>query len=156
IRRQLLGVATEVVHIVPELREVLPDLPDALPGDSEAARFRLFDATARFLTVAATERPIVIVLDDLHAADEPSLLLLRYVASVLADTRILLIGTFRDVDPTVGALLEATLADLAREAVTRRIHLSGLTEPEVGRLAELTAGQLPNERMVRELHTETA
>jgi predicted ATPase len=43
----------------------------------------------------------VLALDDLHAADEPSLLLLRYVATVLEDSRIVIVGTFRDLDPRV-------------------------------------------------------
>ena len=48
------------------------------PRDSEEARFRLFDSVTSFLVAAARDRPMVIVLDDLHWADEPSLLLLKY------------------------------------------------------------------------------
>ena len=65
-----------------ELRE-----PPAM--ESEGARFRLFEAASSFLRSAAHARPIVLVLDDLHAADEPSLLLLRFVAREIADSRLL-------------------------------------------------------------------
>src|SRR5262249_26324521 len=115
----------------------------------------LFDSTASFLRNAAAEQPLALVLDDLHAADEPSLLLLRFVASVLADSRILVVGTFRDLDPTVQDPLESTLAELAREPAARRIQLSGLSEQEVGRLAEVTAGTAPPTQLVTELHAET-
>ena len=155
LRRQLGSVAADVARVVPQLREVFSGLPAQEPTESEAARFRLFDSTASFVRNAAAERPLVLVLDDLHAADEPSLLLLRYVASVLGDSRVLIVGTFRDLDPTVSDPLESTLAELAREPVTRRIHLSGLSREEVGRLAEITARTVPPKRLVATLHAET-
>jgi len=154
LRRQLGGVS-EVAQIIPELRELFSGLPAPERAESEAARFRLFDSTASFLKEVSAERVLALVLDDLHAADEPSLLLLRYVASVLGDSRILIVGTFRDLDPTVSDPLESTLVELAREPVTRRVHLSGLSRDEVGRLAEATASMAPPSRLVAELHAET-
>jgi DNA-binding SARP family transcriptional activator len=155
VRRQLGAHAAEVAQIVPELRELFPGFPTPEPVESEAARFRLFDATASFLRNVGIGRPVVLVFDDLHAADEPSLLLLRYVASTLADSRILIVGTFRDLDPTVQDPLESTLAELSREPITRRLPLTGLSEPEVGRLAELTADTAPSKEFVADLYAET-
>jgi DNA-binding SARP family transcriptional activator/tetratricopeptide (TPR) repeat protein len=155
VRRQLGASAAEVAQIVPQLRELFSGLSELEPSESEAARFRLFDATAAFLRNAAAEQPIVLVLDDLHAADEPSLLLLRYLASVLDDSPILVVGTFRDLDPTVQDPLEATIAELGRASVTRRIRLSGLSRDEVSRLAELTASTPPSQQLVAELYAET-
>ncbi|MGE5273181.1 MAG: BTAD domain-containing putative transcriptional regulator [Verrucomicrobiota bacterium] len=157
VRRQLGAHGADVAQIVLELRELFPDLPEpgSEPFESDAARFRLFDSTAMFLRAASAQRPLVLVFDDLHAADEPSLLLLRYVASVLEDSRILVVGTFRDLDPTVRDPLETTVAELGREPVTRRIRLEGLSRQEVGRLAELTASAVPSERLVAELYSET-
>ena len=66
--------------------------------DSEEARFRLFDSVTSLLLAAARDRPIVIVLDDLHWADEPSLLLLRFAARELASSGLLILGTYRDVE----------------------------------------------------------
>jgi DNA-binding SARP family transcriptional activator len=155
VRSQLGAGGGDVAQIVPELLELFPDLPNAQPAESEAARFRMFDSLSSFLLQAAAERPIVLVLDDLHAADEPSLLLLSYLASVLGAGRILAAGTLRDVDPTMSVALQSTLAELAREPVTQRIRLSGLSESEVGRLAEVTAGAPPPESLVAELYAET-
>ena len=91
------GVA-EVAQILPELHDLLPGLPEPDAVDSDAARFRLFDATAQFLRRAAASKPILLMLDDLHAADTPSLLLLQFVARELASSRVLVIGALRDVD----------------------------------------------------------
>ena len=66
-----------MAQLLPELRDLLPDLAPARPLESEGARFRLFDSMTAFLKSAAAARPLVLVLDDLHAADEPSLLLLH-------------------------------------------------------------------------------
>ena len=154
LRAQLGPGAADVAQIVPELRERLPDLAEPVL-EGEGARFRLFDYAARFLKNAASARPLVLVLDDLHAADEPSLLLLRFLAGELAGSRILVVGTYRDVDPTIRDPLAATLAELAREKVTRRIELSGLTEADVGHYMELNVSAAPPAELVTTIYTET-
>ena len=128
--------APELVQLLPELRDALGDAP---PSESEGARFRLFDSVAAFLKRAADERPLVLVLDDLHAADEPSLLLLQYVTRELARSRIMILGAYRDVDPTLAAPLQPTLGELAREPITRTLALRGLAEPEVTQFIALAA-----------------
>ena len=91
----------QLAELLPELARALPDLREPPALDPETARFRLFDAASSFLERAAAKRPIVLVLDDLHAADEPSLLLLQFVARGWATSRVLIVGAFRDVDPTL-------------------------------------------------------
>ncbi len=83
------------------------------------------------------------MLDDLHAADEPSLLLLQFVARELSDSRILVIGAYRDVDPTPAEPLTTALVEVGREPTTRTITLTGLDESDVGRFIELTAHDVP-------------
>ena len=68
----------------------------------------------------------MLTLDDLHAADEPSLLLLRLVAREMADSRLLLVCPYRDVDPRSGEPLSAALAGLVREPPTARLRSPGL------------------------------
>jgi DNA-binding SARP family transcriptional activator len=155
LRSQLGAGAAELAQIVPELRARFPDLPEPLGLESEGARFRLFDATAEFLRNASESRPLVLVLDDLHAADASSLLLLRFVARELGSTRILLVGAFRDVDPIPGQPLTEMLVEVAREAVTRRIALGGLSAREVAQYVELTASEIASSELVAELHAET-
>ena len=82
----------------------------------------------------------MLVLDDLHAADEPSLLLLRFVAREMADSRLLVVCAFRDVDPALQEPLTATLAELAREGWTTHLGLAGLSEADVAAYLELSTG----------------
>jgi class 3 adenylate cyclase len=101
--------AVDLTQVVPELRERFPHLPPPSPAPPEHARFRLFDAISGFLRDAAQDRPILLVLDDLHAADEPSLLALRFLTRALGRMRVLIVGAYRDVDPTPGPALIETL-----------------------------------------------
>jgi DNA-binding SARP family transcriptional activator len=154
LRVQLGPGAAELAQIVPELRGRLPDLPAPPALESEAARFRLFDATAEFLRSAAKERPIVLVLDDLHAADAPSLLLVRFLARELGATRMLVVAAYRDVDPIPGQPLTAMLAEIARESVTRRLSLGGLSEREVAEYVDSTASEIASAELVAAVHEE--
>ena len=79
LRWQLGSRAADVAQIVPELAERLGDVGEPPDMDTEQARFRVFDSFAGFLAGASSARPLVLVLDDLHWADEPSLRLLRFV-----------------------------------------------------------------------------
>src|SRR5262249_23940625 len=108
-----------------------------------------------FLRQATRERPLLLVLDDLHAADESSLLMLRYVARECTDARLLVAAAYRDVDPTVRGPLAATLADLVREPRVRQISLTGLAEDDVARYVERAAGNGAAPGLVRAIHAET-
>ena len=147
--------AAELVHLLPELREVLPGIREAASPDSEGARFRLFDATVEFLRRASERRPLVLVLDDLHAADTPSLLLLQFLARELGSSPLLVLGAFRDVDPVPSPALSAMLAEVAREPLTRRILLAGLSAPAVARYVEQTASEIASPELIAALYDET-
>lgn len=136
--------AEAIAELMPELRERLPDLgsPEVV-HDPDAARFRLFDAIASFLYTAAQRKPILIVLDNVHAADRPSLLLLEFLSHGIRQSRLLVLGTYRDLELTRGHPLGGTLVELAREAGSggfRQISLRGLTREDVGRFLESVAG----------------
>jgi DNA-binding SARP family transcriptional activator len=155
LREQLGAGAADLAQLLPELRERFPDLSEPPSPDSDAARFRLFDAVAEFLRRACQSRPIVLVLDDLHAADAPSLLLLRFLTRELGSTRMLVLGAYRDVDPLPGQPLTEMLADVTREPVTRRLSLGGLSERETLEYAELTSADLASAELVAALYEET-
>jgi DNA-binding SARP family transcriptional activator len=155
LRSELGAGGPELAQILPELRTILPELPEPGSVDAESARFRLFDATAEFLRNVSRTRPLLLILDDLHAADAPSLLLLQYLARELGATRMLLLGAFRDVDPTPAQGLASMLVEVAREPVTTRISLSGLSERDVAAYVQLAASELATPELIAALHEET-
>jgi tetratricopeptide (TPR) repeat protein len=155
LRSQLGSGVADVAQLIPELRALFPDVPEPPPLESEGARFRLFDAAVEFLRNASGSRPIVLFLDDLHAADAPSLLLLQFLARELGSMRMLLLAAFRDVDPIPGKPLNTMLAEVAREPVTRRLSLEGLSEQDVGQYVELTASEIASAELIAALHEET-
>jgi DNA-binding SARP family transcriptional activator len=155
LRSQLGSGATELARLLPELRERFRDLPEPPSLEPEAARFRLFDAVVEFLRRACEARPSVLVLDDLHAADAPSLLLLRFLARQLGSARMLVLAAYRDVDPLPGQPLTETLVELAREPVTRSLPLGGLSEREVAEYLELMAPAIASAELPVALYEET-
>ena len=96
------------------------------------AQFRLFDAVSRCLAGLARERPVLVVLDDLHWADEPSLRLLGFLSRTLATSRVLLLGAYRDTEAP------AELLKLAGSA--QQLTLTGLGQADVAALIETMAG----------------
>jgi DNA-binding SARP family transcriptional activator len=138
LRSQLGAGAADLAQIIPELRQHFPDLPEPPSRESEGARFRLFEAASSLLLIATQDRPVVLVLDDLHAADEPSLLLLRFVAREIAASRLLVVCAYRNVDPRLGDPLGSALSELVREPQTAHFVLAGLSERNVAEYVELS------------------
>ncbi len=130
---------------------------DALAGtdaaESDAARFQLFDAVTSLLRAAAGQAPLVLILDDLHGADHPSLLLLGFLAVHVRDSPILVIGTYREAEARLDAQLAATLGDIIRHG--QRLPLRGLRESDVAAVVERVAGRRPPDRVVRAIHQAT-
>ena len=156
LRSEMGSGAADIAEIVSEVRERLPDLKPSPQLDSpESARFRLFDSIVTFLKGASQGKPLVLVLEDLHWADMPSLLLLEFFTRELTGARLLLVGTYRDVELNRQHPLSETLAQLTRERVFDRILLRGLSEGDVGRFLEVTSGISPPRGLVRAVYTQT-
>jgi predicted ATPase len=141
--------------VIGEVREKLPDLPVPPALESQQARFRFFDSFTTFLKNAARNQPLLLILDDLHAADTPSLLLLQFLARELQDAHLLVIGTYRDVEMGPQHPLAQTLGELAREYHSHSLLLHGLNEQEVARFIELSAGFVPSETVVTAVQRQT-
>jgi ABC-type branched-subunit amino acid transport system substrate-binding protein/tetratricopeptide (TPR) repeat protein len=155
LRAELGPGAAHLAQLVPELRDLYPDLPAAPPLESDADRFHLFDALATFLRNASRSRPLLVVLDDLHAADEPSLLALRFVTAQLAGAGIVVLVLYRNVDPTPAEPLAAALAELLREPVTISLPLAGLAEADIASLVGETTVRTPSAQLVESLYAGT-
>jgi hypothetical protein len=147
--------AADVAQVVPEVGERLPGLPPPPALAPEAARFRFFDSLTTFLTNVANRQPMVLILDDLHRADRPSLLLLQFLARELRRSGLLVLGTFRDTEIDRRHPLVPTLAELAREPSVDRLGLQGLAEPEAVDLIAPAARQAPPALLAGRIHRET-
>ena len=147
--------AADIAQVVSVLRERLPDLPAPPALEPEHARFRLFDSVTTFLKSATVRTPIMLVLDDLHWADGPSLRLLEFLAREIEGARLLVIGTFRDAEVGGREGLARTLAEFARSPGSERLALRGLDEGEVARFIEATAGLRPPDALVAAVFRET-
>ncbi|MCT2588076.1 ATP-binding protein [Actinophytocola gossypii] len=124
------------------------------PTTEPAATFQLYDAVASALVAVAQERPVVVVLDDLHWADPESVRLLEFVAQHTWFERVLLVGTYRDVEVEAGGHpLAPLLLPLLARATT--ITLTGLDEADVGALLSRTTGTEPDRATVAEVHLRT-
>jgi DNA-binding winged helix-turn-helix (wHTH) protein/tetratricopeptide (TPR) repeat protein len=135
--REALGVgAADIGQLVPELRSQLPELPTPPDLQSEHARFRLFDSVATLLANVSRARPLLLVVDDLHWADAPTLLLLRFLARELREARVLLLGAYRDVEVRRHHPLAQIVGELSRESNFHRLLLRGLSAADSARFVE--------------------
>jgi tetratricopeptide (TPR) repeat protein len=155
VASQLGNGAAEIAQLIPAVREILPALEPVTPADTDGARFRLFDSVASFLREAADARPIVLVLDDLHAADVPSLLLLRFLADEIADSRIVILGAYREEDVEADHTRASVLNEIGRQPGIHRLRLTGLDADEATALIGSTAGIVPPHDLAHEIVRET-
>jgi tetratricopeptide (TPR) repeat protein len=147
--------APEVARLMPELRNMYPDMPAAIRLPPEQQRRFLFNAYRSFVERSARLTPIVAVYEDLHWADEPTLLLLQHLAQALSTTPILLIGTYRDVELEVGRPFAKTLETLVRQKQATRITLRRLPLGGVGCMLAAMSGQTPPPSLARVVFEET-
>lgn len=145
--------ASDLAQIVPEISELLPNLPEPPVVDPDTARFRLFDAAMLLFREVSAVEPLTIVLEDLHAAEASSLLLLRFVARELRKNRIVLIGAYRGTDMT--ADLRNMLAEIRREPIALHLTLTGLTRDDVANLLEASGGFRPSKDLATTVHDLT-
>lgn len=127
------------------LRALLPALVDRLPAappadqDPEASRYQLFEAVVGILRRAGGSGPLLLLLDDLHWADRPTLLLLQHLLRTSRDSDLLVLGSYRDTDLDRRHPLAAVLAELRRREGYVRLTLRGLPVGDVHQWLERTA-----------------
>jgi serine/threonine protein kinase/tetratricopeptide (TPR) repeat protein len=135
LRDELGTGAADVARIVSEIRDRLKVKPRP-QKDPEEERYRLMQAVTSFLTNAASVQPQLVVLEDLHDADKGTLDMLTHVSRNLSGARLIIVGTYRDVEVDRTHPLSAALADLRRVANYGRVILRGLNADEVRRMLE--------------------
>jgi DNA-binding CsgD family transcriptional regulator len=148
---RVFAAAAPLASLDPRFASYLPQAArESAAPDPAQARFLLFDAVAGFWQRAAQRQPLLLVLDDLHRADTPSLRLLEFVMAEAGASRLLMLGTYRDAELTRQHPLADSLLHLHRHAQVQRLLLggfsaaetaefvaaSGLAAPELGALTE--------------------
>ena len=160
LRTEMGHGAANIADVIPEIHDKITDLKPPPAVEPEAARFRLFDSIATFLKSVAQSQPLMLVLDDIHWADRPSLLLLQFLARELAPVhsgRLLVVGCYRDMELSRQHPLSETLAQLSRSASGgfQRVFLRGLNYEETSRLIKASAGIEPTTGLVEEIYSHT-
>ena len=152
-RLQGLRGVEALLPLVPGLTDVLPDLAAPTRADPDSERYALFDAVVAVLGVASTSAPVVLILDDLHWAAKPTLLLLRHLLRFGEHARVQIVGTYRSTDLDRSHPLAAMLADLHRDGSATRLQLSGLDEVDVS--AYVAEAGYDDEELARALASVT-
>jgi predicted ATPase len=145
------GIGCELARVVPALVRRVPSFSMEPIVDPEGERFRLFEAVGRMLSRASERSPIAIILDDLHWADQSSLLMLRHLVRNAPSSSMLLLGTYRGEGVERTALGEL-LADLRRD----RLTLQGLRLSDVEQLIETVTGKRRSRAFAESLTGETS
>jgi DNA-binding SARP family transcriptional activator len=132
-----------------------PADPGPQGHDADARRLRFFDAVAALLGEAGASGPLVLVFDDLHWADRPTLQLLKHLVRAPQPRRALIVGTYRDAELEAGDPLHELIGDIRREGLLKRIELGGLAEREVAELVVALGVPTAEPAFVYALHGET-
>jgi class 3 adenylate cyclase/tetratricopeptide (TPR) repeat protein len=148
----------ELQRIVPQLKDRLPDLPDPRKTDPDTERYLLWGAVVGLLVEASSREPVILILDDLHWADKPTLLLLKHLLKEGQGAYLLIIATYRESDLHRSHPLAELLADLPRIGGVERLALPGLSQEEIVQIMERAGGHELDQGLTalsRELHRET-
>ena len=147
--------APEIARLLPELRRLCPDIPLPLQLPAEQERRLLFNSIREVIARSARRRPMLMVFDDLHWADDPTLLLVEHLADGLSELPILMVATYRETEVDVGRPLAKTFDDLRRRRLARWISLTRLPEDDVAQLLRALSGQEPPPFVVQAIYSET-
>ena len=126
----------ELARLVPEVGRRVPGIPAPLVADPDTERHLLVEAVAALVARASHTRPLLLVLDDLHLADEATLLLVRHLVRSAEPAAALVVITYRDTDLRRSSPLVPVLRELRREPGVEQTELRGLGEHDVAALLE--------------------
>jgi len=154
--RDILGdAAPEIARLVPELRRTFPDIGPPLDLPPEQQRRYLFNGVLDFVERCCRLKPLAVLLDDLHWADEPTLLLLEHLSQRLSQWPVLMLGTYRDVELDATRPFAATLETLTRQRLAHRLAVKRLPHDAVEAMLGALGGVTPPPTLVSAVYEET-
>jgi DNA-binding SARP family transcriptional activator len=145
----------ELARLIPELPQPAPEGRAVGPDDPETRRYLLFEAVSSLLIQVCAGAPVLLVLDDLHWADRPTLQLLRHVLRSQREAPLLVVGSYREAEVAPGGPLFELLADLRRDGLFERLSLEGLDERGVRALIASHAGEAAPRELTQRVHART-
>jgi eukaryotic-like serine/threonine-protein kinase len=155
--RAVLGPGVDIVgRTVPELRTKLGAAARSPALSADEARFLFFDSVTRLFMQTSRRQPILLLLDDLHSADGPSLRLLEFFCSELAAAPVFLVAAHRNADIDLTEDVRKVLGRIARQHHCTRIELEGLNRGEVADLVGKILGKTLEASWIDEIHHRTA
>ena len=156
VLREALGdAAGDVARLVPEIHRVAGDIAPPAELTPEQQRRVLFNAVLDLFRRLGARQPAVLLLDDLHWADDATLGLLQHLAPHLAGLPLLAVGTYRDVELDVGKPFEKAMAALVRQKQAERLRLRRLPQEAVAELLTALGGSEPPRTLVQVIFHET-
>ena len=155
LREALGDVAPEIARIVPALRRAFPDIPPPIELPVELARRYVWNSFGEFLGRAARVQPLLLVLEDLHWTDESTAQLTEYLAPLLPEMPVLVLGTCREVEVDLYHPLSRVIGQLGRRRLLERVTLRRLSFDGVRGMLQALAGQPAPEQLVRVIYRET-
>lgn len=147
--------AGEMAKILPELRQVFDDIPPPLELPPEQERLYLFNSIREFLERVSHTLPLLHVLEDLHWADDATLMLLQHIAQHQDKMAVLTVATYRDIELDAARPFARTLESLVRQRLAHRIALKPLPEAGVEAMLRALTGQPPPSPLVQAIYRET-
>ena len=155
LRVALGAEASELARLLPKLRNILPGLPPSRALPPAQARRHLLNSFFDFAARAASARPALMILEDLHWADDSTLALLDHITRRLSDQPLMIICTYRDAEINITPVLARTLEELVRGRLATEMRLKRLPRGEVAAMLSSLSGKPPPERVVAEIFAET-
>ena len=156
LREALADQAPELARLLPKLKSLLPGLAQPLDLEPAQARRHLLNCVFDFVVRVALHEPILMILEDLHWADDSTLALLDHLTQRLSDLPVMVIGTHRDAELNVTRELAKTLEDLLRGRRATRVALSSLPKDEVAAMLNSLSGKSVPGAVVGEIYAETS
>ena len=154
--RAVLGPgAAEFARIMPRLRQIYPDIPAPVDLPPDQQRHYLFSQFLEYFKRATANVTLVVHFDDLHWADDSTLLLLEFLAPHLREMRLLFLGTYRDVELEVGRPFAKSLERLTRQRLADRISLRRMPQADVAELLAQLGPPDPPQALVDAIHAGT-
>jgi len=147
--------APEVARMLPALRKLFPDTAAPLDLPPEQERHYLFNNVLDFLERASQDKPLILIIEDLHWADDSTLLLLQHLAQRADRMRVLVVATYRDIELEGHFPLLRALEALVSQRLARQISLKCLSPAIVETMLRALAGRPPPQQLLQIMLSET-